>query len=115
MSLDRPQARIPIAYVTIKGERYECEISRHWLQYMLGVFTSLGGTSGLDVSSIDAGSYAAMQPLLSEAGFADLMQAYASSSDTIGEAMQGMPYADQYTDVLQADCMQAADFPIFQG
>ena len=115
MSLDRPQARIPIAYVTIDGKRHECEISRPWYRLHQNIYDNLGGTSGLDVQSIDGGSYAAMQPFIQEQSYADMAQPLVMM-DVFGppEAMQGLDIQQQSTDILQADCMQMQDLNIYQ-
>lgn len=54
MSLDRPQARIPIAYVTIDGKRHECEISMPWYRLQTSFYEALGGTESASTPDLDS-------------------------------------------------------------
>ena len=86
-----------------------------------------GGASGLDVTSIDAGSYAAMQPFVQDGTFSDVSQPFAicpslaiemmqqpGAESFASDLMQGMDVQSAALDVQQAECMQVSDFPIFQ-
>ena len=127
MAIDKPQQRIPLGSVQIDGRDYPVTISSAWYRVLFSLFNALGGASGLDVTSIDAGSYAAMQPLLQEGIFSDIPQPSVSCQQFSGEMiqqsavesfmadlMQGLDIQAITSDIQQAECMQVADFPIFQ-
>lgn len=47
-----PQARSPLGYVTVAGQRIPVEIDREWMRAFTDIVTRSGGTSGTGTDSI---------------------------------------------------------------
>lgn len=109
-TLTKPQARIPLGWVTIAGQRMPVAVDLEWDRYLSVLTERAGGTTGLSTTDVDAGSYAAMQPAsASDAAWPDIGQPPAGAGDAAGEPMQSGTTDATHPDVMQADLQAFTD------
>jgi hypothetical protein len=99
MSLDRPQARIPIAYVTIDGKRHECEISMPWYRLHQTIFDALGGTTSAGTPDLDS----ALQFDVREADVAELAKRVIDLETNVWDAPSHAQVAQLFAKVADLD------------
>jgi hypothetical protein len=87
-ALSLPQARIPIGWAMVAGNRVAVEIDTEWMRAFTVIKDRVGGVSGPSVTDVDGMLFAPMQPATLDAAHADLMQPGASVGDMAGELMQ---------------------------
>lgn len=83
-----PQARIPLGYASVGGQRVPVEIDMEWMRALTVLVQRAGGLSGLSTTDVDAGSFAAMQPAVSDALMGDISQHSGAGGDQAGEVFQ---------------------------
>lgn len=115
-TLTKPQARIPVGWVTVAGQRLPVVIDLEWDRYLSTVTERAGGALGLSTTDVDAGSYAAMQPLVFEPMTDGMHQPYALITDQPGEICQQGTGGDYgCADLMQSDNIQPIYYLPMQG
>jgi hypothetical protein len=109
-TLALPQARIPLGYAMVGGQRVPVEIDIEWMRALTVLVQRAGGTSGLSTTDVDAGGFAAMQPATHDAYFSDINQSGGQIGDTASEVLQGFGFDSIAPDVIQADNTQPTQF-----
>ena len=88
ITLSLPQARIPIGWAMVAGNRVAVEIDMEWMRAFTVIKDRVGGVSGPSVTDVDGMLFAPMQPPSLEAAHADLTQPGAGPGDVAAELMQ---------------------------
>lgn len=62
-TLTKPRGDVTFGTVTIGGQRLPVQIAVEWDRYLTVLTARAGGTTGLGTADVDAGYFAAMQPI----------------------------------------------------
>jgi len=87
-TLSLPQARIPVGWVMVAGQRVPVEIDIEWMRALTVIKDRVGGVTGPSISDVDAASVTPMQPSSCAPLLFDVIQSASGSGDIAGEPMQ---------------------------
>lgn len=87
-TLSLPQARIPVGWAMVAGQRVPVEIDIEWMRALTVINDRVGGASGPSISDVDAASFTPMQPSVCQPLMFDIIQSASGQGDMAGELMQ---------------------------
>lgn len=122
-TLTKPQGRVTLGWAMVNGQRIPVTIDIEWDRFLSTLTERAGGTDGLSTSDVDAGSYAAMQPLFFDPIYPDVLQGASLDVQFPDTTQPGFVLCDapgevsmpdnaaiaQAYEVMQVDCMQLYD------
>ena len=97
-----PRVGIPLGVIVIDGKTYEMQAHPEWVRYLDGLFKRVGGATGLGTMDVDAGYFAAMQPI-------------STASQEVPELWQPCAMPESFSDVTQTGGDCCLPEMIFQG